>query len=86
MSVKNDYDRFIAEQKEVMKKELIQFAMLDQEKRYVEPFRIFGNVYYAGDSWVCVHVIDTGRWSSAHRFRKCTGNGHADSFDLVSWL
>ena len=60
MSVKNDYDRFIAEQKEVMKKELIQFAMLDQEKRYVEPFRIFGNVYYAGDSWVCVHVIDTG--------------------------
>lgn len=27
-----------------------------------------------------------GRWSSAHRFRKCTGNGHADSFDLVSWL
>ena len=38
MSVKNDYDRFIAEQKEVMKKELIQFAMLDQEKRYVEPF------------------------------------------------
>ena len=61
MSVKNDYDRFIAEQKEVMKKELIQFAMLDQEKRYVEPFRIFGNVYYAGDSWVCVHVIDPGR-------------------------
>ena len=44
MSVKNDYDRFIAEQKEVMKKELIQFAMLDQEKRYVEPFRIYGNV------------------------------------------
>lgn len=85
MSVKNDYDRFIAEQKEVMKKELIQFAMLDQEKRYVEPFRIFGNVYYAGDSWVCVHVT-IREWSSAHRFRKCTGNGHADSFDLVSWL
>ena len=83
MSVKNDYDRFIAEQKEVMKKELIQFAMLDQEKRYVEPFR---------KCLLCRRFLGLcscdryGRWSSAHRFRKCTGNGHADSFDLVSWL
>ena len=29
MSVKNDYDRFIAEQKEVMKKELIQLLKED---------------------------------------------------------
>jgi metallo-beta-lactamase class B len=26
----------------------------------VHPFRIFGNVWYVGDSWVCVHLIDTG--------------------------
>lgn len=28
--------------------------------RYVHPFRIYGNVWYVGDSWVCVHLIDTG--------------------------
>ncbi len=33
---------------------------LNQEQRYVHPFRIFGNVWYVGDSWVCVHLIDTG--------------------------
>lgn len=32
----------------------------NQEKRWITPFHIFGNVYYAGDSWVCVHLIDTG--------------------------
>ncbi|MBQ3728885.1 MAG: MBL fold metallo-hydrolase, partial [Spirochaetales bacterium] len=32
----------------------------DQESRYVHPFQIFGNVWYVGDSWVCVHLIDTG--------------------------
>lgn len=31
-----------------------------QEKRYIHPFRIFGNVWYVGDDWVCVHLIDTG--------------------------
>ena len=35
-------------------------VFMNQEKRWIEPFRIFGNVYYAGDSWVCVHLIDTG--------------------------
>ena len=33
---------------------------LDQEKRYVHPFQIFGNVWYVGDTWVCAHLIDTG--------------------------
>lgn len=26
----------------------------------VEPFRIFGNLYYVGDKKVCMHLIDTG--------------------------
>ena len=34
MSVKNDYDRFIAEQKEVMKKELIQ--LLKGKNAYIQ--------------------------------------------------
>lgn len=27
---------------------------------YMEPFRIFGPLYYVGDKRVCVHLIDTG--------------------------
>lgn len=27
---------------------------------YLEPFRIFGNLYYVGDKKVCSHLIDTG--------------------------
>lgn len=33
---------------------------LNQESRYVRPFQVFGNIWYVGDSWVCVHLIDTG--------------------------
>ena len=33
---------------------------LDQESRYVHPFHLYGPVWYVGDSWVCVHLIDTG--------------------------
>ncbi len=29
-------------------------------RAYIEPFRIFGPVYYVGDKMVCVHLIDTG--------------------------
>ena len=32
----------------------------DQESHYVHPFQIYGNVWYVGDSAVCVHLIDTG--------------------------
>ena len=39
---------------------LFRTYYIEQERRYVHPFRIFGNVWYVGDSWVCVHLIDTG--------------------------
>ena len=26
----------------------------------MQPFQIYGNLYYVGDSWVCVHIVDTG--------------------------
>ena len=29
-------------------------------KYYMEPFQIFGNLYYIGDKKVCSHLIDTG--------------------------
>ncbi len=27
---------------------------------YIEPFRIYGNLYYVGDAYVCIHLVDTG--------------------------
>ena len=32
----------------------------DPEKGRMEPFHIFGNLYYVGDKHVCMHLIDTG--------------------------
>ncbi len=32
----------------------------DQDQQYVEPFRIFDNVYYVGIDWVAAYLIDTG--------------------------
>ena len=26
----------------------------------IKPFKIIGNVYYVGDTRVCIHLIDTG--------------------------
>lgn len=30
------------------------------EKYWIEPFQIFGNLYYVGDKTACPHLIDTG--------------------------
>lgn len=30
------------------------------EKYNIEPFQIFGNLYYVGDRKVCMHLVDTG--------------------------
>lgn len=56
----NNYVHFQEEKKRWMDIPLTRKYFLDQESRYVHPFRIFGNVWYVGDSWVCVHLIDTG--------------------------
>lgn len=59
MSMKQDYELYMAKRAEM---ETTHFGplWLNQEKRYVHPFKIFGNIWYVGDSWVCVHLIDTG--------------------------
>lgn len=38
----------------------IRSRFVRQTDRYIEPFQIYGNVWYVGDNWVCVHLIDTG--------------------------
>jgi metallo-beta-lactamase class B len=50
---------------------------LHQTKRYVQPFCIYGNLYYVGDSWVCVHIVDTGNGLLMFDAGNCGSNGKA---------
>ena len=59
MTMEQKYNAYL-KRREDMAKDSLQKLWLNQEKRYVHPFRIFGNIWYVGDSWVCVHLIDTG--------------------------
>lgn len=59
MSIKSDYETYL-EKKRKFKEKPIGHFWNNQEKRYVKPFQIYGNLYYVGDSWVCVHLLDTG--------------------------
>ena len=59
MSIKKNYQDFCERRAEFEKNPLSKY-WTGQTGRYMEPFRMFGNVYYVGDSWVCVHLIDTG--------------------------
>ncbi len=59
MSLKEQYQAYL-DRREVLRQDPFGSIWLAQASRYVHPFRIFGNVWYVGDSWVCVHLIDTG--------------------------
>lgn len=59
MSLRQAYESYLA-RREDLKNSPMGHYWLDQESRYVHPFQLFGNVWYVGDSWVCVHLIDTG--------------------------
>lgn len=59
MSIRQEYEAYLA-RREAIARNHFGKIWLDQEGRYVHPFRLYGNVWYVGDSWVCVHLIDTG--------------------------
>ena len=59
MSIKQEYEDYAA-RREALAKTHFGPIWLNPLDRYVHPFRIWGNVWYVGDSWVCVHLIDTG--------------------------
>lgn len=59
MTMKEAYQAY-ENRREEWKKNRLSHYWMDQESRYVHPFQIYGNVWYVGDSWVCVHLIDTG--------------------------
>ncbi len=60
MAIREQYEQYLTRRKENFRHPMDQTIWLNQESRYVHPFRIYGNVWYVGDSWVCVHLIDTG--------------------------
>jgi metallo-beta-lactamase class B len=59
MSLREDYEAYIQRQQKTADSPMAK-VWLNQEARYVEPFRMFGNLYYVGDDWVCAHIVDTG--------------------------
>lgn len=59
MSMREDYNAYAVGRESFRKNRMSQY-FFDQEQRYVHPFQLYGNVWYVGDSWVCVHLIDTG--------------------------
>ena len=50
----------MARQKAFFSRPMSEYSR-NQEKRYVKPFQMFGNLYYVGETWVCVHLVDTGK-------------------------
>ena len=60
MSLRQDYEAYAARREKLKAHPLDSKIWLNQESRYVHPFRLYGNVWYVGDDWVCVHLIDTG--------------------------
>ena len=59
MSMKAEYEDYLERQNALKAGSNARF-FVNQESRYVEPFQVYGNLYYVGDSWVCVHIVDTG--------------------------
>ena len=59
MTMKEQYDLYVEQREAALARPMSHFHF-NQESRYVRPFRLFGNVWYVGDNWVCVHLIDTG--------------------------
>lgn len=59
MSMKEDYEIYMKRRKKRLKEPMSEIWM-DRESRYMHPFQMYGNLYYVGDNWVCVHLIDTG--------------------------
>ena len=59
MSIRQSYEAYLA-RREALTAAPMSDIWMDQESRYVHPFQLYGNVWYVGDSWVCVHLVDTG--------------------------
>ena len=59
MALRETYEMYKSRQDAIKNGPKAHF-WVNQEKRYVKPFKIYGNLYYVGDDWVCSHLVDTG--------------------------
>ncbi len=58
-TLKQGYEEHLARYNELMKSPMsLPFAR--PGLFYQKPFRMFGNLYYVGDKFVCAHLVDTG--------------------------
>ncbi len=60
MSIRSEYEEYLSRQEKVKAHPMARI-WVNQESRYVKPFPMYGNLYYVGDSWVCAHLVDTGK-------------------------
>ena len=59
MTMKEQYATHLEAYEEQKKGSHAHF-WINQTKRYIHPFQMFGNLYYVGDDNICMHIIDTG--------------------------
>jgi len=76
MTKKELYDDMLAKQQKLTSHPMARY-WINQESRYVEPFQIYGNLYYVGDTWVCAHIIDTGEGLLLIDSGNCSGGAVA---------
>ena len=60
MSLKSDYNDFITYKDRLLCDKTTKY-WINQEERYIESVSDILETYnYVGDTWVCVHIVDTG--------------------------
>ena len=59
MNYREQYERHMQEYDD-LKNSSMAHLWIDQAKRYIKPFQMFGNLHYVGDDNICMHIIDTG--------------------------
>ncbi len=75
-TMKENYQEYLAKQ-EALRATKLGHYWIEQEKRYVKPFQMYGNLYYVGDSWVCAHIVDTGEGLLLFDAGNCGGGATA---------
>lgn len=76
MSMRSEYEEYKARQAKLQENPMSRF-WINQESRYVKPFRMYGNLWYVGDSWVCAHIVDTGNGLLLFDAGNCGGGATA---------
>lgn len=77
MSMKNDYEARVEKREKLKAHPMLGRIWANQEARYVKPFQMFGNLYYVGDAWTCVHLVDTGEGLLLFDAGNCAGGAVA---------